>query len=309
MVRKIKINTELGNITVPDIMIGCMRIPEMSIKDVSAFIQASLDYGANFFEHADIYGGGRCEEVFGEAVKSSKIPRDKLLLQSKVGIRPGVAFDFSTEHILSQVDGILKRLGTDHLDVLLLHRPDTLVEPEQVAAAFDKLQDSGKVHHFGVSNQHTMQIELLKKFVRQPLLFNQLQFSLMHTGMIDAGIYVNMKNPGPVDNDGGILEYCRLKNITIQAWSPFQYGFFEGVFLGNKKFPELNTAIDKIADKYNVPAEAVAVAWILRHPAKMQVVTGTTKIKRLQACFKASTFELTHTEWYDLYQAAGNKLP
>ena len=309
MVKKIKINTELGKITVPDIMVGCMRIPEMSVKDVSAFIQASLDYGANFFEHADIYGGGRSEEVFGEAVKSSKIPRDKLLLQSKVGIRPGIAFDFSTEHILTQVDGILKRLGTDHIDALLLHRPDTLVEPEQVAAAFDKLQDSGKVLYFGVSNQNPMQIELLKKYVRQPLIFNQLQFSLMHTGMVDQGIYVNMKCPQSVDHDGSILDYCRLNDITIQAWSPFQYGFFEGVFLGNKKFPELNAAIDIIAEKYDVPAEAVTVAWILRHPAKMQVVTGTTKIKRLQACFKASTFELTHSEWYDLYQATGNKLP
>jgi predicted oxidoreductase len=304
-----KINAGNSDFKVTNIMPGCMRIPEMSVKDVSTFIQTALDAGANFFEHADIYGGGRSEEVFGEAVKISAIARDKMLLQSKVGVRPGISFDFSTEHILKAVDGCLKRLGTDYLDSLLLHRPDTLFEPEQVAAAFDKLQDSGKVLHFGVSNQNPMQIELLKKYIRQPIIFNQLQFSLMHTGMIDQGIYVNMKNPGSIDHDGGILDYCRLNNITIQAWSPFQYGFFDGVFIGNDKFPELNAAIDKIAKKYNIPAEAVAVAWILRHPAKMQVVLGTTKTKRLKDCFKASKVKLTHTEWYDLYQAAGNKLP
>jgi predicted oxidoreductase len=303
------INAGNGKFKVPSIMTGCMRIPQMSVEEVSEVIQTSLDEGANFFEHADIYGNGRCEEVFGEAIRSSGISRDKILIQSKVGIKPGVSFDFSTDYIVKAVEGCLKRLGTDYLDALLLHRPDALFEPEQVAAAFDNLQDSGKVLHFGVSNQSPMQIELLKKYIRQPIIFNQLQFSIMHTGMIDQGIYVNMKDPGSVDRDGGILDYCRLNDITIQAWSPFQYGFFEGGFIGDKKFPELNSVIDRIAKKYSIPKEAVAVAWILRHPAKMQVVLGTTKIQRLKDCFRGSEVKLTHTEWYELYQAAGNKLP
>ena len=309
MVNKIKINAGSEQLEYPDIMVGCMRIPEMTVREVSEFIQAALDEGANFFEHADIYGGGRSEEVFGEAVMYSGIPRDKLLLQSKVGIRPGISFDFSKEHILKEVDGTLKRLRTDYIDVLLLHRPDTLVEPEQVAEAFDKLQADGKVLHFGVSNQHPMQIELLKKYVRQPLLFNQLQFSLMHSGMVDQGIYVNMTNPGSVDHDGGILDYCRLNEITIQAWSPFQYGFFEGVFLDNPKFPELNKAIYEMAKKKDVTNSAIASAWILRHPAKIQVVLGTTTPKRIIDIAKASDVSMSREEWYEIYRAAGNILP
>jgi len=303
------INIGGGVLSLPEIVIGCMRISDMPVKDVASLISSALEEGAYFFDHADIYGAGRCEEVFGEAMKSAGIPRDKIFLQSKVGIRPGIAFDFTTEHILKSVDGILKRLNTDRLDILLIHRPDALFEPEQVAAAFDKLEQSGKVIHFGVSNQNPRQIDLLRKYVRQPIIFNQLQLSIAHSGMIDQGIYVNMKSPGSVDHDGGILNYCRLNDITIQAWSPFQYGMFEGIFLRNGKFPELNAVIDKLAAKYDVPAEAIVVAWILRHPAKIQVVLGTTKIKRIKDCCKASNFVLTHTEWYDLYQAAGNELP
>jgi predicted oxidoreductase len=234
--------------------------------------------------------------------------RERMLLQTKVGIRPA-CYDFSKAYILEAVDGSLKRLRTDHLDVLLLHRPDALVEPEQVAEAFDALESSGKVRYFGVSNQNPMQIELLKKSVKQKLLFNQLQFSITNTGMIDAGINVNMKVDRSIDRDGGILDYCRLHDITIQPWSPFQYGFFEGAFLDNDKFPELNRTIDAIAASRGVTNTAIAVAWILRHPARMQPILGTTNPGRLKDACQASGVALTHQEWYDIYLAAGNKIP
>jgi predicted oxidoreductase len=218
-------------------------------------------------------------------------------------------FDFSKEHILESVDGILSRLNTDYLDALLLHRPDTLVEPEEVAEAFDILQSSGKVLNFGVSNQNPMQIELLKKYVKQPLLFNQLQLSIMRTGMIDTGLNVNMKVENSFDHDGSILDYSRLNDMTIQAWSPFQFGFFEGIFLNNDKFPELNQVIDGLAAKYQVTNSAIAVAWILRHPAKIQTIIGTTKPSRVQDMSRASHIKLTRQEWYEIYKAAGNVLP
>jgi predicted oxidoreductase len=234
--------------------------------------------------------------------------REKVILQSKCGIRQGM-FDFSKDHILKSVDGILKRLRTDYLDVLLLHRPDALVEPEEVAEAFDRLEDSGKVRYFGVSNQKPMQIELLKKYLKQPIVANQLQLSITNANMISNGINVNMEVDASIDRDGSILDYCRLKDITIQPWSPFQYGFFEGVFLGNDKFPELNAKIDQIADKYGVSNTTITIAWLLRHPAKMQPITGTMNTSRLIDCIKASEIELSRQEWYEIYLAAGNKLP
>ena len=246
--------------------------------------------------------------MFAKAANITPQLREKLYLQSKCGIRNGY-FDFSEEHILASVDGSLSRLNTEYLDVLLLHRPDSLMEPEEVASAFDKLQSSGKVRHFGVSNQNPSQIELLRKFVKQPILFNQLQLSVTNTGMIDSGFNVNTKFEIGIDRDGSILEYSRLHEITIQAWSPFQYGFFEGAFLDNEKFPELNAKINEIAEKYNVANTTIATAWILRHPANMQVVIGTMNAGRITDICKASDVNLTRPEWYEIYTAAGNKLP
>ena len=285
-----------------------MRIWELTNPEISTLINTALDGGINFFDHADIYGGGQSEAKFAEALDLTPQLREKMILQSKCGIRKG-AFDFSKEHILNAVDGILTRLRTDTLDVLLLHRPDALVEPEEVAEAFTILQDSGKVKYFGVSNQNPMQIELLKKFVKQPIIFNQLQFSITNTGMIDAGINVNMEIDPSIDRDGSILDYCRLNDITIQPWSPFQYGFFEGVFLDNDKFPELNQKIDEIAAAHGVTNTAIAIAWILRHPAHMQPVVGTTNPTRVKDICKASDITLSRQDWYEIYRAAGNKLP
>ncbi|MBK7456155.1 MAG: aldo/keto reductase [Anaerolineales bacterium] len=291
-----------------EIALGCMRIVDMTNQEIATLVHTALDEGINFFDHADIYGGGQSETKFAEALKMNASLREKIILQSKCGIRQG-SFDFSKGHILKAVDGILKRLQTDHIDILLLHRPDALVEPEEVAEAFTILEDSGKVRYFGVSNQNPMQIELLSKFVKQPLVINQLQLSITNTGMIDAGINVNMKIDSSFDRDGSILDYCRLKEITIQPWSPFQYGFFEGAFLNNEKFPELNLKINEIASLRGVTNTAIAIAWLLRHPARMQPIVGTTNPGRVKDVCKASDVKLTREEWYAIYLAAGNKLP
>lgn len=298
-----------SGLQVPVLAVGCMRINKLSRPDAEHFIQTALDGGATFFDHADVYGGGACEEIFAEAVHMNSSVREKMILQSKCGIVPGRMFDFSKEHILESVDGSLKRLKTDYLDVLLLHRPDALVEPEEVAEAFDRLQSSGKVRNFGVSNQNPMQIQLLKKSLKQPIVANQLQLSITNATMISAGIHVNMLDESAVNRDGSILDFCRLNDITIQPWSPFQYGFFEGVFLDNGKFPELNARINEIAAKYEVANTTIAIAWLLRHPAYMQPVTGTTNAGRLRDCIKAADIYLTREEWYGIYRAAGNKLP
>src|SRR4026207_151525 len=291
-----------------EISLGCMRISEMTNQEISTLIHTALEEGINFFDHAEVYGGGKCEEKFSEALEMNSSLREKMILQTKVGIRQG-SFDFSREHILEAVDGSLKRLRTDHLDVVLLHRPDALVEPEEVAEAFTILETSGKVKYFGVSNQNPMQIELLCKFVKQKIHFNQLQLSITNTGMIDAGINVNMQIDQSINRDGSILDYCRLKDIIIQPWSPFQYGFFEGVFLDNPKFPELNQTINAIAADKGVTNTAIAIAWLLRHPAHMQPILGTTNLQRVKDSCQASGITLTREEWYQIYLAAGNKLP
>ncbi|WP_018751111.1 aldo/keto reductase [Paenibacillus sanguinis] len=296
------------SLEVPVVAVGCMRINSLDQAEAEHFVQAALEEGANFFDHADIYGAGACEEIFANAIQMNALIRENIILQSKCGIRHGF-FDFSKEHILNSVDGILQRLRTEYLDVLLLHRPDALVEPEEVAEAFDQLHSSGKVRHFGVSNQNPMQIQLLQKYVKQPIVANQLQLSITNANMISAGINVNMENHSAVNRDGSVLDFCRLNDITIQPWSPFQYGFFEGVFLGSDKFPELNQAIDGIAAKYGVSNTTIAVAWLLRHPAQMQPIIGTMNIERLKDCVKAGDIRLTREEWYEIYRAAGNILP
>ena len=305
--RTIQLGT--SGLRVPTVAVGCMRINRLTPAEAETFVRTALELGANFFDHADIYGGGECESIFAKAAHMTPAVRETMTLQSKCGIRPGVAFDFSKKHILDSVDGSLKRLKTDYLDVLLLHRPDALVEPEEVAEAFGILQASGKVRHFGVSNQNPMQIQLLQRYVKQPLVANQLQLSITNATMITRGMHVNMLEDAAVDRDGGILDFCRLHDITIQPWSPFQYGFFKGVFLGSDKYPELNREIDALAAKYGVSNTTIVIAWLLRHPAKMQPVTGTMNVQRLKDCIKAADITLTREEWYALLLKAGNTLP
>ena len=302
-----KIELGKSGLLVPTVAVGCMRISNMNEKEASAFLDTALQNGANFFDHADIYGRGQSETVFGKAIKNYN--REDIIIQTKCGIVPGKMFDFSYEHIIESVEGSLKRLDTDYIDVLLLHRPDALMEPQEVAKAFSNLKESGKVRHFGVSNQNPYQMELLGKYLDMPLVANQLQFSIMHAPMIQSGINVNMYNDSATNRDGGVLDYCRLNNITIQPWSPMQHGFFKGCFVDNDEFPELNAVMQNLAEKYSVSKTTIAIAWILRHPAKMQPITGTTNLQRLKDSFTAAEVTLTREEWYEIYKAAGNILP
>lgn len=288
--------------------LGCMRISSMGREELSRHIHTALDCGVTFFDHADIYGGGESERLFGSVLASEPGLRDQLVLQSKCGIRPNM-LDLSKEHILESVDGILQRLGTDRLDMLLLHRPDVLIEPDQVAEAFERLEQSGKVLHFGVSNFTSRQIELLQSGLKQKLLVNQMQFGIMCPGLVAHGLEANTQMPHAADRDGEVLDYCRLKEITIQAWSPFQYGFFGGTFLDNDQFPELNQTLQEVGDTYGVSKGAVAAAWILRHPADIQVILGTTKPERVREIAAGSEISLSREEWYRIYLAAGNKIP
>ena len=281
----------IGKQKAPAIITGCMRLADFDKQQMNHFIHHSLELGINFFDHADIYGNGKSEAIFGEAMKGdATLQREDMIIQSKCGIRQGF-YDLSRKYILDSVDSILQRLQTEYLDVLLLHRPDALVEPEEVADAFSVLAKSGKVRNFGVSNHKPMQIELLQKYVEQPLVINQMQFSIPVSNMVANGMEVNMETPGAADRDGSVLDYCRLHDITIQAWSPFQMPGWRGCFLGAENYPELNSKVQELADKYQVSGTTIATAWILRHPAGMQVIAGTTSEARLKEIAQACTIE------------------
>ncbi len=297
------------DLNVSNIVLGCMRLTALSQKEAENHIRTAMDAGVNMFDHADIYGGGECETLFAKAVGMNPSVREKMVIQNKCAIRGGY-FDFSKEHILTSVDGILSRLNTDYLDLLLLHRPDPLMEPEEVAEAFDALHQSGKVRYFGVSNQNPMQMALLQKYTRHKLCVNQVQMSVVHTPLIDSGIASNMLIDQSVDRAGGMYEYSRLHGITLQAWSPFQKGYFEGPFLTDKqKYAKLNELIGRLAQKYGVTDTAIAVAWLTRLPADVQVILGTTKAQRLLDGCAGAELRLERKEWYDLYSAAGNMIP
>ena len=294
---------------VPVLALGCMRLADADRKQAAEYFRTALDLGLNFFDHADIYAGGRSEEVFADLVRESGVSRDKLIIQSKCGIVPGKMYDFSKAHILNSVDGILKRLNTDYLDVLLLHRPDALMEPEEVAEAFDALEAAGKVRHFGVSNEDPNTLALLQKYVRQPIAADQLQLSVTNASMIEQPMNMNIGDDRNLDRDNGVLNYCRLHDITIQTWSPFQYGFMECVFLGSEKFAALNKVLEEVGARYGVSSTTISLAWILRHPAKMQAVVGSINPKRIIECAKAAEIELSRADWYEIYRGAGHRLP
>lgn len=303
-----------GSTTAPAVIAGMMRISDKDDAQIGELYRTARDAGIDFFDHADIYGGAThaCEQRFGDALKLSPSERAEITLQTKCGIVPAEGmFDFSYEHIVAQVEGSLRALGTDYLDVLLLHRPDALVEPDEVARAFDELESSGKVRAFGVSNHTPRQIDLLRTAVRQPLIANQVQLSITHAPIISQPIAMNMlgEEQSIVRDGGGIVEYCRIKGITLQAWSPFQAGFFSGVFLDNPDYPELNAVIDRLAAQYDVTPIGIATAWITRHPANMQVVLGTTTPQRVADAAAGSDIVLTRAEWYELFRAAGHLLP
>ena len=299
-----------SDLEVPVIAVGFWRLNRKSdINEVEAFIKTALEHGANFFDHADIYGGGEAESMFSEAIGMNDAVREKIIIQSKCGIIPNKSFDFSKKHILESVEGSLKRLKTDYLDVLLLHRPDTLMEPDEVNEAFEILKTSGKVRNFGVSNENVWQMEFLRRNIEFPIVANQMQLSIAHCPMIQSGLNVNMFNDSAVERGSGIIEYCRLNNITMQTWSPFQHGFAAGTFMDSPDYPELNAKLNEIACNHGVAKTTIVMAWLLRHPAKMQPLTGTLKKDRLVDCLKAADVTLTREEWYDIYMSAGNILP
>ena len=305
------INVVKGPQNVPTIIQGCMRMPALSVAESAKVIRNAYDLGVTFFDHATCYGNGEAEQRFGDAFPQTGLKREDVFLQGKVGLCfERNEFDWTKENILESVDDSLRRLGTDYLDSVLLHRPDVIFEPEEVAEAFQKLSDSGKVKYFGVSNLMPMQIELLKKYVRQPLVFNQVQLSLEQSQLIDQALYMNNKTTEfSINRDGSLLDYCRLNDITIQAWSPLQYGMFKGTFVDHPDFPELNRALGEIGEREGVSKTAVAIAWILRHPAKMQAIAGTMNPDHLRDICDASKVNLSHHDWYQLYLAAGKYLP
>ena len=305
------LNVTNGPQNISDIVLGCMRMPSLSVKEALEMICTAADAGINFYDHATCYQDGEAELRFGEAFKDAGLKREEIFLQSKCGLHfDRNEFDWSKQDIIDSVNGSLQRLQTDYLDVLLLHRPDLLYDPQEVAEAFDLLEESGKVRYFGVSNVTPGQLELLKKYVKQPLVFNQLQFSLDQTQLIDPGLYLNNKTTDrSIDRDNGILDYCRLHDITIQAWSPLQIGMFEGCFVDHPDYPQLNKVLAEFGEKYNVSKTAIAIAWILRHPARMQAIVGTMNPMHLKDICVASDICLTHREWYALYLASGKFLP
>ena len=291
---------------------GCMRMPALSKEDAAKVIRTAYDCGINFYDHATCYGeNGEAETRFAEAFPLTGIKREDIFIQSKCGLCfDRNEFDWTKENILQSVDDSLRRLKIEYLDALLLHRPDVLYDPEDVADAFNILEHAGKVRHFGVSNLVPMQIELLKKYVKQPLVFNQVQLSLEQSQLIDQALYMNNKTTEfSVNRDGNALDYCRLHDITIQAWSPLQIGMFGGTFIDNPDFPELNKALEKIAEREGASKTAVAIAWILRHPAKMQAIIGTMNPEHIKDACKAADVNLSHHDWYELYLAAGKYLP
>ena len=294
-----------------EIVLGMMRIKDKSVREVEELVETALSVGINAFDLADIYGRGRCEELLGLVLKNRPDLREKMWIQSKCGIRieEFTYFDFSKDYIIKSVDGILQRLKIDHLDSLLLHRPDALMESDQVAEVFDLLYKQGKVRNFGVSNQNPMMMELLKKDVKQPLAVNHLQLSAAFTPGFESGFHVNMEDSQAAMRDGSIFEYCKLHDVVIQAWSVLQFGYFKGNFVGNEKFQALNQVLDRLAFKHGVTSSTIAISWILRYPAKMQAVVGTTNPKHLREVSQAANFSLTRKEWYEIYLAAGNNLP
>lgn len=290
------------------LILGCMRMASCSVEEAKDVIETAYKLGINHIDHADIYGGGKSETIFSEALKLTNIKREDLIIQSKCGIKKEL-YDFSYDHIINSVNDILQRLNTSYLDILLLHRPDTLMEPKEVAKAFNELKSSGKVKEFGLSNCNPGQIKLIESELDFPIIADQVQFGPAHTTMIDSGLNVNMKNLSGINRDEGLLEYSRLNNITLQAWSPFQVDLEQGIFIKHPEYLDLSNTIKRFAKEKNVSEEAIVTAWILRHPANMQMIIGSMNPSRIQKISEGTKFNLTREEWYEIYRSAGNVLP
>lgn len=297
-----------GKLRASAVALGCMRMSNLTVPEAERVVLTAVEHGVNFFDHADIYGAGESERIFGQVLRRNPTLRDRIIVQDKCGICKGY-YDLSEAHILKAVDGELARLGLDSIDVLLLHRPDALMEPEEIASAFQKLEASGKVRAFGVSNMNAPQLMLLEQAMPGKIVINQLQFGVAHTPLVDEGMNVDTHDPHAVSRTTGTLDHCRLMNITVQAWSPMQHGMFEGPFLLSEKYAALNAGIRALADEKGVSETAVALAWILRHPAHMQAILGSMNVQRVAEACAAMDMELSRPEWYKLYALAGNPIP
>ncbi len=285
-------------------------------KQARELIDAALAAGINFFDHANIYARGRAEEVFGRIIKEKPSLRGQIVLQSKVGIRwagdpagTPQRFDFSYEHIVEATEAILRRLNTSHLDILLLHRPDPLMEGEEVARAFARLKQDGKVRYFGVSNQNRATMEYLQGFLPDPLVANQLEMNLLHSGFAEATISFNQASPLYPDGWEGVIEYSRRQGVSLQAWSPLARGLLSGGDLTAASPAEQKTAalVHELAGAHRVSREAIVLAWLLRHPAGIQPVLGTSRADRLRACAESVGVKLSREEWYRLFETARGK--
>ena len=290
------------------IALGCMRLSKLTIEEAEKLILCAVDNGIELFDHADIYGARKCEEIFGEVLKRNPNLRNKIIVQSKCGICRGY-YDLSKEHIIKQVKESIRLLHCEYLDILLLHRPDSLVDYNEVNEAFNYLYDSGLVKSFGVSNMNAIQIELYNKYLTHKIKHNQVQFSVVHSHIISEGIFVNMSEEESPSRSGGIIEYSMLKDINLQAWSPIMASWEDGTFIDNPKYEVLNNKLEELASKYGVTKNAIAISFILRHPANIIPIVGTTSVGHLLEMVKAKNVELTRQEWYSLYVSSGHVLP
>lgn len=290
------------------IALGCMRISDMSVEDLSNLITTAIENRITLFDHADIYGRRKSEELFGKVLKDNPNLRKQIKIQSKCGISKGY-YDLSKDYIINQVKESVRLLNCDYLDTLLLHRPDALVDYKEVNEAFKYLYDNGLVKSFGVSNMNPYQIQLYKKYVEFDITVNQIQFSLVHSYILNQGMFFNTSDNEAIDHSSGILEYCQLNDIQIQAWSSLMASWEDGTFIDNPKYEKLNQKLQELADEYNVNKNAIAIAWILKHPANIVPIVGTTSIEHLKQICEAQNINISKKQWYDLYLAAGHCLP
>ncbi len=291
------------------LILGCMRLNKLSQNEADRYLNHVIDKGITYFDHSDVYADGECERIFGRFLKNNPGVRDKIIIQDKTCIISGKMYDASYDHIMSAVDKQLKDLGTDHMDVLLLHRPDALLEPEEVNRAFNELKKSGKVLNFGVSNFYSGQIELLQRELDEKLKFNQIQFGPAKAELVTDSMMTNMIQKNGSNRYSETLDYCRLNEMRMQSWSPLQWGNIEGCFFSNPDYKELCAKLSEIGDKYGVDKAAIAVAFNLRHPANMQVILGTMNEKHFDQMIEALNIKLSRDEWYQIMLSAGYPLP
>lgn len=308
------------------LVFGCMNLgggwnsnplSAADIAEAHLAVDAALDAGIRIFDHADIYTFGKAEQAFGKVLSQRPELRQQISLQSKCGIRFADSngpqrYDFSKQWLTQSVDNILNRLQTEQLDILLLHRPDPLMQPEEVAATFGQLVQSGKVKHFGVSNMQQHQLALLQSSLVDPLVVNQLELSLGHLAWLDEGTTAGCSGQPPVNFSAGTIEYCRRHKVQLQAWGSLSQGLFSGKDVSNQPAHIRATAelVQQLAAEYQVSKEAIVLGWLMRHPAHIQPVIGSIMPQRIAACAQATQVQLSREHWYALYLAArGQPLP